>query len=181
MSPNSPTMIYLLPHIFLTILTASAGASCILGRNNNDTILNPPSTTDIPAPETTQQNSTIAHAYQAYIQNCGPSFQDEKDAAFNEYKQQSNPAATEPTSLDFLLWAYANYVPYRAALAGCSNSESTYKQMLATFTPDTSSQASGTGAASPPRKQARAGEAVGPKKEGIYPPFHGFLCSYLLS
>ncbi|KAJ7125309.1 hypothetical protein C8R44DRAFT_734576 [Mycena epipterygia] len=125
-------MIYLLPHIFFTIFTASAGAS---------------STTDLPAPETTSESSPIAHAYQAYITDCGQLFQGEKDAAFDEYKQ-SNPSATDPTSPDFLSWAYASYPPYRAGWAGCADSESRYKNLLATFIPDTpsatASQATGT-------------------------------------
>ncbi|KAJ7125310.1 hypothetical protein C8R44DRAFT_875122 [Mycena epipterygia] len=124
----------------------------------------------------TSHSSQIAQSYQDYLQNCGPSFQEIKDEALDKY-QETYPSAN-PTSPDFLAWAYDSWVPYRAAWGGCANSESIYKEMLATFTPDapsaTSIQTTATGASSATTGTSQGGGSSGPKKGGAsfaVPPF----------
>lgn len=104
-------------------------------------------TTDFPAPETTNSGSSIANAYTLYIQYCGIEFQQDHDEAIAQYTSDFNsPPPDDPNAPDFIAWAYTHVQLYKAGYQMCEMYESKYKDLLATFVPETLSQTSTTGA-----------------------------------
>ncbi|KAJ7203265.1 hypothetical protein GGX14DRAFT_398852 [Mycena pura] len=98
-----------------------------------------PTTTDVPRPETTDGSSDIATVYSFYVQYCGQSFTDAHDSAVADYTYNFNKAPDDPNATDFIAWAYVHSATYKNAYRMCAVYEDTYKQLLATFVPDTPS------------------------------------------
>ncbi|KAJ7286971.1 hypothetical protein C8J57DRAFT_1215262 [Mycena rebaudengoi] len=105
----------------------------------------PRSTTDFPAPQTTDVNSDISNAYQLYLQHCGPPMQDAQQGAIAEYKLDQNKDPDDPSGQDFSAWAYTHILSYRNSYQLCVNGENKYKDLLATFVPDKPTSTSGPG------------------------------------
>ncbi|KAJ7286974.1 hypothetical protein C8J57DRAFT_1215265 [Mycena rebaudengoi] len=95
-----------------------------------------PTTTDFPAPQTTDDNSDIADAYRLYLQECGQPMQDGLQIAIEEYKRDQNKDPDDPNSQDFSEWAYTHILNYQSHYRLCVDHESKYKNLLATFVPD---------------------------------------------
>ncbi|KAJ7157784.1 hypothetical protein C8R46DRAFT_1040017 [Mycena filopes] len=95
-----------------------------------------PSTTDLPAPETTDKTSDVASSYAQYIEVCGKFLQNAAEGALTEYKTLFN-SSIDINSPDFIVWAANNYQVYRAEYLTCQSHEFSYQSILSTFIPDT--------------------------------------------
>jgi hypothetical protein len=99
-------------------------------------------TTDLPAPKTTDDHSNISLAYQGYLENCGFFLDYAKQDAMYQYEVQEHKAPDDSNAPDFIAWAYSHIMKYRTAYRQCEDEESVYKELLATFVPDTPSSTS---------------------------------------
>ncbi|KAJ7125320.1 hypothetical protein C8R44DRAFT_915135 [Mycena epipterygia] len=173
-------MRHLLPQLVCLSIVAGASATYIVERDFNAAAIDGkdvPTTTDLPQPQTTEgPSSNIVNAYNLYIQNCGQSFQDAHDSAVAEYNHEFNKDPDDPNAPDFIAWAYTHFIPYQSAYRLCETHESDYKQLLATFIPETPSSTSptkttptGTGANSFTSQGGGSSSTPGPKKGGAMP------------
>ncbi|KAJ7286970.1 hypothetical protein C8J57DRAFT_1495451 [Mycena rebaudengoi] len=113
---------YYLANICFMALITSAYASRLSLRGFDAVEIdgtNVPTATDLPAPKTTDDHSNISLAYQGYLENCG---------FFLDYAKQDA--------------MYHHIMKYRTAYRQCEDEESVYKELLATFVPDTPSSTS---------------------------------------
>ncbi|KAJ6491650.1 hypothetical protein C8R47DRAFT_1121321 [Mycena vitilis] len=117
---------------------SSARAAYVERDDNSSSLTKAPTTTDFPAPESTDANSQIRKAYTNYITICGQSLQSSLQAAITEYQNQFGSPPTDPTSPSFVAWARGETgLSYASAYGACIYMENLYQKMLASFVPDT--------------------------------------------
>ncbi|KAJ6469670.1 hypothetical protein DFH09DRAFT_1111113 [Mycena vulgaris] len=138
-------MLHILTYLALLSLTKDTISTSIMERNFDAVTIDGkdvPTTTDFPAPQNTDGGSDINTAYRAYIQECGINLQQTTAQAVDEYHFQFHKDPDNPTAPEFIAWAYSNFPEYMGQYMDCENRESTYKALLATFIPETSSATS---------------------------------------
>ncbi|KAJ6590109.1 hypothetical protein DFH09DRAFT_1074575 [Mycena vulgaris] len=80
--------------------------------------------------------------------------------AVAEYKEDFNKNPDDPNAPDFIAWAYTHVLPYQSAYQLCEDNESTYKDLLATFIPETVSATSSTKSPSATRTTSSSATTV---------------------
>ncbi|KAJ7025901.1 hypothetical protein C8F04DRAFT_1268754 [Mycena alexandri] len=118
-----------------------------------------PSTTDLPAPGTTDKASKIASEYSEYIYKCGKAMQITTGTALGAYKLRYN-SSIDTTSPDFIVWAFNNYQLYQEYYLVCQEAEEAYQSMLSTFIPDTTFATSTKPTASPVASSANSQQST---------------------
>ncbi|KAJ7188910.1 hypothetical protein C8R46DRAFT_1206025 [Mycena filopes] len=135
-------MLPLLPFLVLAALAAHTRGDDTVSVVDGKHV---PSTTDFPAPETTDDGSTIASAYEAYIEECGLVLQQANAQAVDEYKYEFGSDPADSNSPAFIVWAYNHFLAYEGQYDTCQSEEKKYQSLLATFIPETPSPTSHTG------------------------------------
>ncbi|KAJ7188914.1 hypothetical protein C8R46DRAFT_1206029 [Mycena filopes] len=105
----------------LLVIGLSASSAKAQSASNSASSLRIPTTTDFPAPASTNPSSDISSAYSDYIKYCGQNMETARQEAISEYQFQLKTDPADPTSPDFIAWA----------------TEDDYKVLLATFVPET--------------------------------------------
>ncbi|KAJ6590093.1 hypothetical protein DFH09DRAFT_1074561 [Mycena vulgaris] len=137
-------MLYPLSYL---IFLASTGrvATLHIPRDPGTSQIRIPTTTDFPAPGTTDTSSEIAIQYSEYIQNCGSDMVDAQQVAVSDYQFEFKKDPGDPNSPDFIAWAYNHDSSYHNSYRVCIDQEGRYQALLATFVPETAFSSSTSG------------------------------------